>query len=160
MSMRIGIGYDLHRTKPGKQIILGGVEIPAPFGLEGHSDADLLLHAITDALLGAIGDKDIGYYFPPGDEENRNRPSVDFLKFAHELVQKAGYSIANIDTVIVCERPKIKPVREEIKENISLMLSLKPGQIGVKAKTSEEVGAIGRQEAMAAQAVVLLSANP
>lgn len=156
MNIRIGTGYDLHRTCPGNEIIVGGVAIESPFALEGHSDADLLMHAITDALLGALGDKDIGYYFPPSREENRGRPSVEFLTYAYDLVKKQGYSLINLDSTIICERPKIKKVREEIRENLARILQVKPSQIGIKGKTNEGVGAVGREEAVSCHAVVLL----
>lgn len=159
MNLRIGNGYDLHRTKPGDHIMIGGVRIESPFSLEGHSDADVLLHAITDALLGAIADKDIGYYFPPSDEANRGRPSVDFLKFAYNLVQEKGYNLINLDSVIICERPRIKSVREEIRETVARYLSVKPNQVGIKGKTNEQVGSVGREEAIACHAVVLLGSE-
>ena len=156
MKLRIGNGYDLHATMAGDSIVLGGVVIPAGYSLRGHSDADALLHAITDALLGAIADKDIGAYFPPSAEENRNRPSREFLAFAHERVEEKGYSISNIDSVIICEKPKILMYRDAICMNIADILKIERDQVGVKAKTSEGVGAIGRGEALACYATALL----
>lgn len=155
--MRIGKGYDIHATMPGNLVILGGVEIPAAFALKGHSDADVLMHAITDALLGAIAAEDIGHYFPPSKEENRNRPSKDFLIFARDLVRDRGFVISNIDSNIIAEEPKVGPYRDSIRENIAALLELGKDQIAVKGKTNEKLDSIGRREAIAAEAVVLLS---
>lgn len=153
---RIGQGFDVHETKTGSEIILGGVSLSAPFALEGFSDADVLLHAITDALLGAIAQNDIGHFFPPHEEKNRNRSSKDFLQFAQNLIEKKGYAIANIDSTIICEQPKINPHREKIQNNIAHLLQLEKEQISVKATTTEKLGFTGRQEGIAAMAIVLL----
>jgi 2-C-methyl-D-erythritol 2,4-cyclodiphosphate synthase len=156
MNFRIGKGYDIHRTGPGKDIILGGIRINAGFSLVGHSDADVLLHAITDALLGSIAAHDIGHYFPPSDPENRNRNSADFFIFAALLVGNQGYRISNIDTNIIAEKPRIGPHREAIVKNIAELLKVEETQISVKARTNEQLGPVGRGEAIAAEAVVLI----
>ncbi len=120
--MRVGLGYDIHRTKEGDHVWLGGLRIPAPFSLVGHSDADVLLHAITDAIFGALGDYDIGYHFPPSDEKNRGRKSAEFLQFAIARMKSAAYKIGNIDCNIICEMPRITPVlvphRDEFSETV------------------------------------------
>lgn len=153
---RIGQGFDVHDVKEGSEIILGGVSLPSTFALKGFSDADVLLHAITDALLGAIAEKDIGHFFPPNKKENKNRNSSDFLLFAHKLVKQKGYHIGNIDTTVICEQPKINPHRDKIQDNISKILQIKPEQISIKATTTEKLGFIGRLEGIAAMAIVLL----
>jgi 2-C-methyl-D-erythritol 2,4-cyclodiphosphate synthase len=157
--MRIGLGYDIHRTGDGDHVWLGGVRVTAPFSLIGHSDADVLLHAITDAILGALGDNDIGYYFPASDQANKNRASADFLRFALARMQQRGYAIANIDCNIVCELPRIAPVREEIRTSLSALLGIAPSQISVKGRTNETVDAVGEGRAVVCQAVALLTAS-
>ena len=154
--MKIGIGYDLHVTAPGNYVTLGGIKIEAPFSLRGQSDADVLLHAITDALLGAIGDEDIGHYFSPSDRQNKNRDSADFVKFAMQRAQEEGYELENLDSVIICERPKIGPNKKAIKENLANLLGTSVRQINVKGKTSEKVGPVGREEAIECHCVLLL----
>ena len=154
--MKIGIGYDLHVTAPGNYVTLGGIKIKAPFSLKGQSDADVLLHAITDALLGAIGDEDIGHYFSPSDRQNKNRDSADFVKFAMQRIQEEGYEVENLDSVIICERPKIGPNKKAIKENLANLLGTSVRQINVKGKTSEKVGPVGREEAIECHCVLLL----
>jgi 2-C-methyl-D-erythritol 2,4-cyclodiphosphate synthase len=157
--MRIGLGYDIHRTGDGDHVWLGGVRVTAPFSLIGHSDADVLLHAITDAILGAIADYDIGHHFPPSDENNRGRRSADFLSFALARMQQRGYAIANIDCNIICELPRIAPVREEIRASLSALLGIAPSQISVKGRTNETVDAVGEGRAVVCQAVALLTAS-
>jgi len=156
-SCRIGIGYDIHATTAGDHIWLGGVKIVAPFALKGYSDADVLLHAITDAILGALGDGDIGSHFPPSDSANKNRPSRDFLEFAVGRMNKRGFRIENIDSNVVCELPKIDPVREVIKNSIAAIARIRVDQISVKGRTHEKLDAAGRGEAVICQAVVLLT---
>ena len=156
MNFRIGMGYDVHATQQGSSIILGGISIPSPFSLRGHSDADVLLHAITDALLGALNLGDIGDHFPDSSTENKNRNSADFLQHAHECIIKEGYSISNIDTIVICEKPKISPHKQSISENIASILAIEPNQISVKATTTEKLGPMGRGEGIAAKAIVLL----
>lgn len=154
--MRIGHGYDIHRTKPGKNVTLGGVSIPAPFSLQGHSDADLVLHSLTDAILGAIGLPDIGFYFPPKNLENKNRNSAEFLMFAREKMEISGYCLLNADITIICENPQIAPHREKIIQNISGIMQCKNSQVNVKGRTNEKLGEIGIEQAIACFAVVLL----
>lgn len=154
--IRIGIGTDLHRLGSGLPLWLGGVEIKHERGLIGHSDADVLLHAVTDALLGAAALGDIGTMFPDTDEANRGRDSVEMLAAAHEAVCKAGWRICNLDCVVAAQRPKLSPYRERICRRIADILKITTDQVGLKAKTGEEVGPIGREEAIAAQCVVLL----
>ena len=153
---RCGIGYDLHRLEPGRKLILGGVEIPFDKGLAGHSDADIVLHALTDALLGAAGLGDIGELFPPTDPQWKDCASEVFLTQARELVEGYGYRIINVDVVVILERPKLLPHRQAIRENVSRLLGVRPDRIGMKAKTSESVGPAGRGEAAEAHAVACL----
>jgi 2-C-methyl-D-erythritol 2,4-cyclodiphosphate synthase len=153
---RVGIGYDIHRLKKGRPLFLGGVELPHTMGLDGHSDADALLHAIIDALLGAAGLPDIGHYFPPGDPKTRNIPSrVMVLKAVDEL-KKQGYRVVNVDSVIIAEEPKLAPYREQIRKTIARLLHVTPDDVQVKGKTHEGLDALGKKQAIAAQAVVLL----
>ena len=153
---RCGVGYDLHRLEPGRRLILGGVEIPFDKGLAGHSDADILIHALTDALLGAAGLGDIGELFPPSDPQWKDAASEVFLRHACELLRGYGYEIINVDAVIILERPKILPHRDKIRKNLARILGVDAGRIGLKAKTSEGVGAAGRSEAAEAHAVALI----
>ncbi|GAB4432806.1 MAG: 2-C-methyl-D-erythritol 2,4-cyclodiphosphate synthase [Turneriella sp.] len=155
--MRIGLGYDIHRTGEGDHVWLGGIRVAAPFSLVGHSDADVLLHAITDAILGAIADYDIGHHFPPSDEANRGRPSADFLRYALERMLQRGYAIANVDCNIICELPRIAPVREDIRSSLSALLGIGLSQISVKGRTNEKTDAVGEGRAVVCQAVVLLT---
>ena len=136
---------------------LGGVDIPHDRRLAGHSDADVLLHAVTDALLGAAGLADIGELFPDTDPANRGRDSADMLRLAWHQVRSAGWSIANLDCVVLAESPKLSPYKMGIRHRIAAILGISPEQVGLKAKTGEQVGAVGRQEIIAAQCVVLLS---
>lgn len=154
--MKIGIGYDIHRTAEGRKLILGGVEIPYLKGLEGHSDADALLHAICDAILGALGQGDIGKHFPDTDPKYENISSLLLLKRVWEIASEKKHKVHNIDTVLIADEPKIEPFKEAMKDNISRTLKLDKDRINIKATTSEGVGTIGRGEAIAAQAVVLL----
>lgn len=154
--MKIGLGYDIHRTCEGDGIWLGGVRIAAPFTLQGHSDADVLLHAITDAILGALADFDIGHYFPPADVANRDRKSSDFLLFALARMQSAGYKIGNLDCNIICEIPRIAPHREQIRTSVARLMQIDLAQVSVKGRTNEKLDAIGEERAVACQAIVLL----
>ncbi len=153
---RIGFGYDVHRFAEGRKFILGGVEIPSEKGLLGHSDADALLHAITDALLGALALGDIGKYFPDTDEENKNRPSNEFLKFAYELVKEHGYVLSNLDATVVTERPKLLTYIEKIRNRIAEIIGVSKEQISVKATTSERMGFVGEVKGLKVFAVALL----
>jgi 2-C-methyl-D-erythritol 2,4-cyclodiphosphate synthase len=154
--MRIGNGYDIHRLVPGRALILGGINIPHSLGLLGHSDADVLTHALMDALLGALSLGDIGHYFPPSDPQWAGANSLDLLQQVHQLVVQQGWAIANLDSVIVAERPKLKPHLGSMKAKLAEVLHLEPQQIGIKATTNEQLGPTGREEGIAAYAVALL----
>ncbi|MBI1354175.1 MAG: 2-C-methyl-D-erythritol 2,4-cyclodiphosphate synthase [Acidobacteria bacterium] len=154
---RCGVGYDLHRLEPDRKLILGGVEVPYEKGLAGHSDADILMHALTDALLGAAALGDIGEIFPPSDPQWKDVASEVFLGHAVELLRSYGYEIVNVDAVIILERPKLLPFREAIRTNLARILGIERGRIGLKAKTSEKVGPAGRGEAAEAHAVALIA---
>ena len=154
--MRIGIGHDTHRLKPGGPLRLGGIDIPHDQELVGHSDADVLLHAVTDALLGAAGLGDIGELFPNTDDANKNRDSAEMLKIAAGKVVDAGYQINNLDCIVFAQQPKLSAHKPEISQRIAEILSILPDQVGVKAKTGEAVGPVGRNEAMMAECVVLI----
>jgi 2-C-methyl-D-erythritol 2,4-cyclodiphosphate synthase len=154
--MRVGIGHDTHRLGQGGPLRLGGIEIPHDRHLIGHSDADVLLHAITDAILGAAALGDIGELFPDTDEANRGRDSADMLVRAAAKVREAGYEIVNLDCIVFAQRPKLLPHKEAIRQRIAEILQLNAEQVGVKAKTGEGVGEIGREEVMMAQCVALL----
>ncbi len=150
---RSGIGYDAHRFKEGRKLVLGGVEIPHPVGLEGHSDADVLTHAIADALLGAIGERDIGHHFPNTDETIRGMSSLEILKRVREMLAEKNCRVANLDATLIAEAPKIGPHLETMREKISRALGIDVSRVGIKATTNEGMGAIGRGEGMAALAV-------
>jgi 2-C-methyl-D-erythritol 2,4-cyclodiphosphate synthase len=137
MSLRIGYGFDSHAFKPGVPLVIGGLKIDHPEGLAGHSDGDVLLHAITDALLGAVSAGDIGSFFPPSDPRWKNADSSIFLRTALEEIAVAGYRIVNIDTVLVLAKPKIVPIAGELRERVAELLGVKPGEVGIKAKTPE-----------------------
>lgn len=153
---RTGIGYDLHRLVPGRKLVLGGIQIPFEKGPDGHSDGDVVLHALTDALLGAAALGDIGEHFPPSDSRWKDAESAQFLGHARGLIEAAGYRTVNIDVVVVLERPKLLPHREAIRRNLSALLDLPLDAVSVKAKTSEGVGPVGRGEAVEAHATALL----
>ena len=154
--MRVGIGHDTHRLTPGGPLRLGGIDIPHDRQAVGHSDADVLLHAITDALLGAAVLGDIGELFPDTDERNRGRDSADMLSRAAAKVRAAGYTVVNLDCIVMAQRPKLSAHKTAIRQRIAEILSLAPDQGGMKAKTGEGVGAIGREELIMAQCVALL----
>lgn len=153
---RVGLGEDLHRIDDGRTLVIGGVIIEEGPGLAGHSDADVLLHAITDAILGAAALGDIGHYFPPSDPRYAHADSADFLRVALRLAREAGWEIGNVDSTVRAERPKLAPYIEHIRERIAEIAGIEVGQVSVKAKTSEGLDAVGRGEAMAASAIVLL----
>ena len=153
---RVGQGWDVHRIARGRQMILGGVTIPSDFGLEGHSDADILSHAITDALLGALALGDIGMHFPDTDPRWKNGDSLMFLRHAGELVAAKGYQIANVDSTVILERPKLKEYRAAICAKLAETLKLRVDQVSVKFKTAERLGPVGEGLSAEAQAVVLL----
>lgn len=157
--MRIGYGYDVHLLKEGRPLILGGVEVPFSKGLVGHSDADVLLHAICDALLGACALGDIGHYFPDTDAEYKDADSRLLLKRVYQLVKKEGWGIANVDATVVTEEPKLAPFIRSIRECIAEDLQVELDKISVKATTSEGIGFEGRKEGISTRAVVLLIEN-
>ena len=148
-----GIGYDVHQFAENRALVLGGVTIPHTYGLAGHSDADVLCHAIADALLGAMGQPDIGYYFPPGDPACKDISSLKILVKCRELADEAGLKIINVDSTLIAEAPKVLPHREAMRENIGAALGIPPERVGIKATTNETMGFIGRQEGIAALAV-------
>ncbi len=154
---RTGMGYDVHRLAVGEQLWLGGVKIDHDKGLAGHSDADVLLHALTDALLGTIGAGDIGDHFPPSDPKWRGAASSRFAEYAASLIREKGGVIHNVDMTIICEAPKIKPHREAIRDTVAKILSVEPGQVSIKATTTEGLGFPGRGEGIAAQAIATIS---
>lgn len=154
--MRIGIGYDVHRLESGRQLILGGVEIPHSTGLLGHSDADVLAHAVGDALLGAAALGDLGHHFPDSDERYKDADSLELLAEIGQLLQQAGYRVINIDSTIAAQAPRLAPYIENMRTNIAAALHLQAGQVSVKATTTEGLGFAGRQEGISAQAVVLI----
>ena len=155
--IRIGQGWDVHRIVAGRPMILGGVIIPSAFGLEGHSDADILSHAITDALLGALALGDIGMHFPDTDPRWKDGDSLMFLRHARDLVAGQGYQIANVDSTVILERPKLKDFRAAIREKLAETLGLHLNHVSVKFKTAERLGPVGEGLSAEAQAVVLLS---
>lgn len=155
--MRIGQGYDVHRLVEGRKLILGGVEIPYEKGLLGHSDADVLLHAVMDALLGAAALGDIGQHFPDSDERYKGISSVELLKEVGKILQENGYLIENIDSTVIAQRPKLLPYRPQMAKNIADALGIEPDQVSVKATTEEGLGFTGTGEGISAQAIALLS---
>jgi 2-C-methyl-D-erythritol 2,4-cyclodiphosphate synthase len=154
--MYIGIGYDVHRLVAGRKLVLGGVLIPFEKGLLGHSDADVLVHAVCDALLGAAGLGDIGLHFPDTDRQYQNISSLTLLAETTAMIRNKGFSIRNIDTVIFAEVPKINPFREEMRENLAATVEVDPGCINIKATTTEGLGIIGKGEGIGAMSVALL----
>ena len=156
MKIKIGLGYDIHRLVEGRKLILGGVEIPWQKGLLGHSDADVLLHAISDALLGAIGEKSIGDFFPDNVPETKNISSIKILQYVVDLIYQRGWTISNIDAVLIVEQPKLSPFIERIRNKISQIAGVAIEDVNVKAKTNEGMGMIGNGEAIAALANVLI----
>ncbi len=154
--MRIGLGYDVHQLVPDRKLWLGGVEIPHTLGFLGHSDADVLLHAICDALLGAAALGDIGKHFPDNDPKYKNIDSKLLLRHCNELLLKNGYRVGNIDSIIVAQKPKVGPYIPQMRECIASILGIEPGQVSVKATTTEHLGFEGREEGISAHAIALL----
>lgn len=154
---RVGQGFDVHKLVEGRRCIIGGVDIPHEKGLLGHSDADVLLHAISDALLGAIGAGDIGMHFPDTDERWKGADSLRLLERVGEIVREAGWQVGNVQGTVICERPKIRPHVEAIRANIARALRIAPEQVGIQGTTSEKLGFTGRGEGIAAQAVALVA---
>ncbi len=156
MSIRIGNGYDIHRLGPDRDLILGGIKIEHELGLEGHSDADVLTHAIMDAMLGALSLGDIGHYFPPTDPQWKGADSLKLLAQVNQLLRDRGWQVSNIDSVVVAERPKLKPHINAMRTRLAEVLGIEPDQVGVKATTNEKLGPTGREEGICAYAVALL----
>lgn len=154
--MRIGHGYDVHRLVPGRDLILGGVKIPYELGLDGHSDADVLLHAVSDALLGAAGLGDIGRHFPDTDPRYKGADSLALLNIVGQKVAQKGYRVSNIDVTMIAQKPKLKDYISRMEENIASALGLDPERVNVKATTEEKLGFTGTGEGMACHAVCLL----
>lgn len=153
---RTGLGYDVHAFAPDCKLVIGGVEIPHDKGLLGHSDADVLLHAVCDALLGALALGDIGKHFPDTDEKYKNADSKELLKKVNQMIQEKGYVLCNMDSTVVAEQPKLSPFIDSMRETIAKLLSVDIDKISVKATTSERMGFVGRREGIAAYANVLL----
>ena len=155
--MRVGLGYDVHKLVEGRKLILGGVEVPHTLGLLGHSDADVLVHAIMDALLGAAALGDIGKHFPDTAIEYKDADSMKLMERVRQLIEEKGYVIDNIDATIIAQKPKLRPYIDQMEENIARVLRIERDQINVKATTEERLGFTGREEGMAAQAICSLS---
>lgn len=153
---RIGLGNDIHRLVPGRKLILGGVEVESDLGAEGHSDADALTHAVTDAIFGALALGDIGTHFPPGDERWRNAESFVFLRFAVGEMKQQGFEIVNVDSTVHLEAPKLRPYIDEIRTGLAEALEVTTNCVSVKAKTGEGVDAVGERRAVRAEAIVLM----
>ena len=156
MSVRIGQGVDIHRLVPNRKLILGGVEIPWEKGLLGHSDADVVCHALSNALLGAIGEGDIGRHFPDSDLQYKGASSVELLRVVMGMVKARGFRVGNTDLTILAEKPKLGPYREAMQKQLAAVLEIDPTDVNLKATTGEKMGFIGREEGMMAEAVVLL----
>ncbi len=154
--MRVGIGHDTHRLAPGGPLRLGGIEIEHDAHLVGHSDADVLLHAVTDALLGAAAAGDIGELFPDTDSRHQGRDSAEMLQMAYRRVRQAGYRVGNLDCIVFAQDPRLTPHKPAIRERLATLLDLQLGQVAIKAKTGELVGPVGRGEAVMAECIVLL----
>jgi 2-C-methyl-D-erythritol 2,4-cyclodiphosphate synthase len=151
--MFLGLGYDVHRFAKKRPLILGGVKVKHPLGLKGHSDADVLIHALMDAILGACGLNDIGHYFPNNDPKYKNISSLGLLKEVKKILQKKKRKIINVDITLIAEKPAIKPYIAQMKSNIAKVLDIKPERIGIKATTNEKMGFIGRGEGIASMAI-------
>jgi 2-C-methyl-D-erythritol 2,4-cyclodiphosphate synthase len=156
MSARTGLGYDSHRLAAGRPLILGGVELESERGLDGHSDADALTHAVIDAVLGAAGLGDIGMHFPDSDDRWRDADSIDLLRSAVAAARGAGYAVVNVDATVVMEAPRLGPARERMRARLAEALGLDPGAVNVKATTGEGIGFVGRGEGVAALAIATL----
>lgn len=154
--MRIGEGYDLHRLVPGRDLILGGVKIPFDMGLLGHSDADVLTHAIIDAVFGALADGDIGRHFPDTDPLYKNADSIMLLKEAAKILNTKGFRVVNIDSTVIAEAPKLSPHIDNMRQNVALALNIPVSDVSIKAKTNEGMDSAGRKEAIEARAVILI----
>lgn len=158
MNLRIGNGYDIHRLGEDRPLILGGVAIEHSLGLVGHSDADVLTHAIMDAMLGALSLGDIGHYFPPSDPQWAGADSIELLARVNEMVSDRGWQVGNLDSVIVAERPKLKPHLKAMRDRLAITLAIDIDRVSIKATTNEKLGPVGQEEGIAAYAVALLTA--
>jgi 2-C-methyl-D-erythritol 2,4-cyclodiphosphate synthase len=156
VKMRIGLGYDVHRLVEGRRLILGGVTIPHPRGLLGHSDADVLTHAVCDALLGAAGEGDIGTHFPDSSPKYKDIASLELLSRTCDMIRRKGYEIANIDATVIAEAPKIQPYRDQMVRNLAGAAQIDPGCVSIKGTTAEKLGSIGKGEGIAAICVALI----
>ena len=156
MEMRIGTGYDVHKLVPGRKLILGGVTVPYELGLDGHSDADVIVHAIMDALLGAAALGDIGQHFPDNDPEYKGADSIELLKEVGNILKKEGYKVGNIDSTIIAQRPKLMTFLPEMRKNVAAALGIDVNQVSIKATTEEHLGFTGRGEGISSQAVALI----
>jgi len=154
---RVGIGYDVHPFQEGRPLVLGGVTIPHSRGLKGHSDADVLAHAIADAVLGALGEPDIGYWFPPSDASIEGISSMKILEKCAQIAAEKGYQIENVDASLIAEAPKVMKHAPAMKQHIAKALGIQPDEVGVKATTNEKLGFVGREEGIAAMAVACVS---
>ena len=157
MSLRIGNGYDIHPLVPERPLILEGVQIPHTLGLLGNTDADVLIHALIDAMLGALCLGDIGHHFPPNDPKVKGLRSVSMLAEVKQMISEKNWKVNNIDTIVVAEKPKLMPYIDSMRDNIARVLEIERDCVSVKAKTNEKLGPVGKEEAIAAHAVVLLS---
>lgn len=155
--MRVGIGYDIHVLRRGRKLVLGGVTVPFPKGLAGHSDADVVLHAIIDAVLGALAEGDIGDYFPDDDSRYKNMSSISFVRTLKTLLKKKRLKVAHIDTAIIAETPRLAPYKRRIREKIARVFDVPSKHVGVKAKTNEGLGLVGKNRAIACLSVVSLT---
>ena len=158
MKFRIGQGTDIHRLVEGRRLVLAGVEIPWEKGLLGHSDADVVCHAVSNALLGAIGEGDIGRHFPDSDPQYKGASSVELLRVVMGMVKTKGFRVGNVDLTVLAERPKLGPYREDMRKNLAAVLEVTPEDVNIKATTGEKMGFVGREEGIMAEAVVLLEA--
>jgi 2-C-methyl-D-erythritol 2,4-cyclodiphosphate synthase len=156
MSLRVGLGYDIHRVAAGRPLVLGGVRFQSEWGLEGHSDADVLVHAVGDALLGAVGLGDLGTHFPPDDERWKDASSLELLRRIAGLLADRGARVENVDAMVVAEAPRLAPHRGAMIANLAAALAIDAGRVSVKATTNEQLGALGRREGLAAMAVALV----
>ncbi len=158
--MRVGIGYDIHQLKEGRPLILGGVPIPHTHGLDGHSDADALTHAVCDALLGAMGEGDLGRYYPSSDPQFANMKSLDMLKGIHAKLAERGFHLLSLDTVVVAQAPRLGSYLAEMSKQLAQVLHVEPSLVNVKVKSHDHLGTLGRKEGIAAQAVCLIAPKP
>ena len=156
MKVRVGQGYDVHRLTEGRELWLGGIKIPYEKGLLGHSDADVLIHAVCDALLGAANLRDIGYHFPDNQDQFKNIDSKILLRQTVELLQEKGFEIGNVDSIICAQQPKLKPYIEEMQQTLAGVMGIEPENVSIKATTTENLGFVGREEGIAASAVALI----